>query len=379
MTPSSAGNRPGASRSDEERLARLRERHPFLDHLLRMQKHYSEVKGGQQAGAITYFGFLSFFPIMALAFFAVGWVANVFPDAQDALLDAIETVLPGIVGDGANEISLADIQDAAGAVGVIGLVGVLYSGLGWLSAMRDALFVVFEKPAYAQPSFVIGKLRDLITLALVGLVLVLSVGVSGGVTGFSEELLDLVGLDAELGWVLTAARGAGRTRCLHGALLRDVPPARRPRRTESIAVVRRALRSDRLRGAQAAVERAALPDRGAAGVPGVRHRADPAGLDQLLLPRRPVRRLLGLHDRRRPALRAASRGDEPACRRPEGVPSPEPTSRRRRTDRRREWVGRRAVSLGAWCSAASRRSRPDRESASRPARERPKPLGALGG
>ena len=284
----------------KERLARLRERHPFLDHVLRMQEHYSEVKGGQQAGAITYFGFLSFFPIMALAFFAVGWVANVFPDAQDALLDAIETVLPGIVGDGANEIALADIQDAAGAVGVVGLVGVLYSGLGWLSAMRDALFVVFEKPAYAQPSFVVGKLRDLVTLALVGLVLVLSVGVSGGVTGFSEELLDLVGLGAELGWVLTLLGALRRPPCLHGALLRDVPPARLARRTESIAVVGRTLRGDRLRGAQAALQRAPLPDRGAAGVPGVRHRADPAGVDQLLLPRGPVRRLVVLLVRRRP-------------------------------------------------------------------------------
>lgn len=187
----------------KERLAKVRERRPFLDHLLRMQEHYSEVKGSQQAGAVTYFGFLSFFPIMALAFFTVGYVARVFPDAQDALVDAINTVLPGIVGNGDNEIPLADIEDAAGAVGLIGLVGVLYSGLGWLSAMRDALFVVFEKPAFAQPGFVVGKLRDLVTLALVGVVLLLSVGVSGGVTGFSEELLDMVGLGAELGWVLT--------------------------------------------------------------------------------------------------------------------------------------------------------------------------------
>jgi membrane protein len=187
----------------KERLATIRERRPFLDHVLRMQEHYGAVKGSQQAGAITYFGFLSFFPIMALAFFAIGYVAEVFPDAQDALVDAINTVLPGIVGNGDNEISLTDIQDAAGAVGLIGLVGVLYSGLGWLSAMRDGLFVVFEKPAFEQPGFVIGKLRDLVTLALVGVVLLLSVGISGGVTSFSEELLDAVGLGTELGWLLS--------------------------------------------------------------------------------------------------------------------------------------------------------------------------------
>ncbi len=186
----------------KERLAEIRERRPFLDHLLRMQEHYGEVKGGQQAGGITYFGFLSFFPIMALAFFAVGYVSKVFPEAQDALVDAINTVLPGILGNDDNQLSLTDIEDSAGAVGLIGLVGVLYSGLGWLSAMRDGLNVMFEKPAFQQPNFFVGKLRDLVTLALVGVVLVLSVGVSGVVTSFSGELLDAVGLGTELGWLL---------------------------------------------------------------------------------------------------------------------------------------------------------------------------------
>jgi membrane protein len=187
----------------KERLATIRERRPFLDHVLRMQEHYGEAKGSQQAGAVTYFGFLSFFPIMALAFFAVGYISDVYPDAQDALVDAINTVLPGIVGEGDNEISLKEIQDAAGTVGLIGLVGVLYAGLGWLSAMRDGLFVMFEKPAFQQPSFVIGKLRDLITLVVVGVVLLLSVGISGGVTSFSKELLESVGLGTELGWLLS--------------------------------------------------------------------------------------------------------------------------------------------------------------------------------
>ena len=37
---------------------------------------------------MTYFAFLSFFPILALAFFVVGSVAAVFPDAQDNLVTA---------------------------------------------------------------------------------------------------------------------------------------------------------------------------------------------------------------------------------------------------------------------------------------------------
>ena len=63
-----------------------------------MQQHYGRVNAGSQAGAVTYFAFLSFFPILALAFFVVGYIARYFPDAQSNLVDGIEQVLPGMIG-----------------------------------------------------------------------------------------------------------------------------------------------------------------------------------------------------------------------------------------------------------------------------------------
>jgi membrane protein len=183
-------------------LARVRRRSPFVDHLIRMQEHYGKVNGSAQAGAVTYFAFLSFFPIMALAFFVVGYVARVYPAAQDNLVRAIQQVLPGIVGSGPGTISIRSIEHAAGTVGLIGLAGVLYSGLGWLSGMRSALEVVFAMPRSEQPNFFVGKLRDLVTLAIIGLVLLVSVGVTGLVVGYSDKVLDLVGLGHQLSWVV---------------------------------------------------------------------------------------------------------------------------------------------------------------------------------
>lgn len=194
----------------KDRPADLRARSPFVDHVVKMQEHFSELKGGQQAGGVTYFGFLSVFPVLALAFFVVGYVAKVFPDAQDSLLTAIDEILPGLVGDGANEIPLTDIQDAAGAVGLIGLAGVLYAGLGWLSSLQTALIVIFEMPERLQPSFVVAKVRDLLSLAVLGVVLLLSVTVSGVLTRTTEGILDLVGLDHGLGWLVALiALGVG--------------------------------------------------------------------------------------------------------------------------------------------------------------------------
>ena len=84
--------------SPAARLAAIRARRPWVDHLVRMQEHYGRVGASQQAGAATYFAFLSFFPILALAFFAVGWIAHVYPGARHALHQAINNVLPGLIG-----------------------------------------------------------------------------------------------------------------------------------------------------------------------------------------------------------------------------------------------------------------------------------------
>lgn len=186
----------------KRRLEGARERWPALDHAIRTVRHYSGVDGSQHAGGVTYFAFLSVFPVLALAFFAVGWIARVYPDANDALVKAIEDVLPGIIGDRDNEISLAEIEQAGRIVGPIGLAGVLYAGLGWLSALRSALVAVFEQPGRMLPGFVVGKARDLASLLILGVVLLTSVGVSGVATRVSGWILEQLGLGSELGWIL---------------------------------------------------------------------------------------------------------------------------------------------------------------------------------
>jgi membrane protein len=215
------------------RVHELRAEHPRLDHAVSTQEHYGDVKAGQQAGAVTYYGFLSVFPILALSFFVIGYVSRVYPDAQDTLVEAIDSMLPGIIGSGDNQLDLNDIEDAAGTVGLIGLVGVLYSGLGWLSALRNALITVFALPDRQQPSFVMGKVRDLVTLAVIGVLLLFAVAVTGIVSGFSEDVLDALGLGAELGWLvrlLTIALGLAANTLLFFLMYRLLAAPDLPRR-----------------------------------------------------------------------------------------------------------------------------------------------------
>jgi len=196
------------------RIAQVRQRSPLADHLMRMVEHYGKVEGNLLAGAVTYFGFLSFFPILALGFAVIGYVSIACPGARDSLISAIESIFPGIVSpthaDG--KISLADIENAKSAAGVIGFVGVLYSGLNWLSGLRTALQDVFVIPETKVRNFVVGKALDLLVLAILGAVLIVSVGLSGIAQGVTDKILGLVGLSsggfgAVLVWAIGFALG----------------------------------------------------------------------------------------------------------------------------------------------------------------------------
>jgi membrane protein len=177
------------------RVAALRERRPFVDHLLRTFDHYSVRDGNAQAGSVTFFAFLSFFPLLALAFFVVGYVSAVAPEVRGELVDTIEELFPGLIGTGNGQIPLSTFEEYAGRVGLIGLLTLLYTGSAWVSAMRRALGAMFVLPVEERLGFAPGKLRDLVALAVLGVVLVLSVSLSGAMAWFSEAILRALGLD----------------------------------------------------------------------------------------------------------------------------------------------------------------------------------------
>lgn len=206
----------------KERLREVRQRRPFIDHVIRMVEHYGHVKGSALAAAVTYFAFLSFFPILALAFAVIGLVSRAYPNADDDLLAALKDVLPGIIG-GQDGLDIATFQDNAPGVLSIGILLALYSGLGWLSGMRTALVEVFEEPAREQPNFVMGKARDVLALLTLGSVLIVSVAVSGVATKVATPILEYLGLGAgaaPLLWVFALALGLGASALLFFAFFK---------------------------------------------------------------------------------------------------------------------------------------------------------------
>lgn len=231
MATTQETKKPGLVARAKARFAEMRRRHPLLDHAARMLQHYGDVQGNVLAGAVTFFGFLSFFPVLALAFAVVGYLIGVYPEARDNVTMALQSVFPGLIGDGDDAaIQISVFEDAKVAAGVIGVVGLLYSGLGWLSGLRNALQAMFLVPKAERRNLVVGKLVDLSALAVIGLTLMVSVALSGAAAAFTTELLELVALDDVSGvgmraavWAIGIVLGIAASTVLFLAIFRILP------------------------------------------------------------------------------------------------------------------------------------------------------------
>jgi membrane protein len=218
----------------KQRVQDARRRRPLLDHLVRTLEHYGNVKGSALAAAVTYFAFLSFFPIIALAFAVIGFISGAYPNAERDLETVINDVLPGIVGEGDGQLSLDTLRESVPGIVSVGLLVALYSGLGWLSGMRTALIAVFEEPEKEHPNFFLGKLRDVLALLTLGTVLLLSVAVSGVATKLATPILELLGLGVGVEpvvWALGLALGLAASTLLFFAFFRVLAAPNVPARS----------------------------------------------------------------------------------------------------------------------------------------------------
>ncbi|WP_270074832.1 YihY/virulence factor BrkB family protein [Streptomonospora mangrovi] len=179
----------------------VRRRRPGVDHAVRAYERYADVQGDRLAAAVTYYAFLSFFPILALAYAAVGYAAAVEPAARDYLERALAEALPGL----SEGLPVAEIAAARTGAGVIGLLGLLYAGVGALGAVREALHRIWLKDVAGGPGLVLAKAADVVVMAVLGACLLGSVALTSVAQAATHWLLGWVGM-AESVVALAATR-----------------------------------------------------------------------------------------------------------------------------------------------------------------------------
>jgi membrane protein len=179
---------------------------PWVAHLLRMFTRFGDRLGSQFAAAITYFTLASLVPLLGVAFSVTGFVLAGRPDLIQDLKDQVTTVFEQSGGDLSAGINSA-IDNAINARLTVGLVSLalgLYTGIGWMANVREAVQAQFrpkweEDPADKE-SFFKAMGKDLLTLIVLGLGILLSIVLSAVGSAATGVVARLFGLD-DVGWI----------------------------------------------------------------------------------------------------------------------------------------------------------------------------------
>jgi membrane protein len=167
----------------------VRRRRPVIDHALRAYRRYTDDGGDRLSAAATYFAFLSFFPLVALAFSITGFVVDAYPDVQQELTKKINSYLPGL----ADKLDISTIGHAKVGAGLIGLFGLLLAGLAWIDALRDAIMIIWHQNVDTG-HVLTRRAKDIAILAGLGLIGFSSIAVTSVATSVSGTFLRWIGL-----------------------------------------------------------------------------------------------------------------------------------------------------------------------------------------
>jgi uncharacterized BrkB/YihY/UPF0761 family membrane protein len=149
----------------------LQRRHGVLGFPYAVVKKYGDDEGGRQAALITYYGFLSIFPLLLLGVAVLSRVLADNPDLRERLITAIvPEALRSTV-----EHSVATLPTSAVPF-VAGLIGLLFSGTGVVFSVYQTLNHVAGVPYRLRAGFVSRYVR---VFAMLGMLLLAAVAVGG--------------------------------------------------------------------------------------------------------------------------------------------------------------------------------------------------------
>ncbi|MGW4871386.1 YihY/virulence factor BrkB family protein [Streptomyces chartreusis] len=122
-------------------------------HAWRSYERMDRVKWTQLAAAMTFTSFIALFPLLTLA--AAIAAATLSQDQQDKLEDKLADQVPGI----ADQLNISGLVENAGTVGLIAGALLLFTGIGWVTSMRECLRAVWELPD-PEENPVLRKVKD---------------------------------------------------------------------------------------------------------------------------------------------------------------------------------------------------------------------------
>jgi membrane protein len=172
-----------------QRLDRYQREHRWLGFPLAVIYKFFDDRGPHLAAMVTYYAFVSLFPLLLLLFSALGFFLQGHAEVRHDIVQSVLRNFPTIGPDLKHNIETFRGSGLALAVGVI---GTLYGGLGAMQAAQASFNQIYGVPRNEQPNPLASRLRSL------GLLLLLGSGVLVS-TGGSAVLATANGISRQLG------------------------------------------------------------------------------------------------------------------------------------------------------------------------------------
>jgi YihY family inner membrane protein len=165
------------------RLDAFQRRHRWLAVPIAVIYKFVDDLGGYLASLITYYGFLSLFPLLLIFSTVLGFLLPGNPELQQQLIGSALSQFP-IIGD--QLTSSAQPLRGSGSGLAVGILVALYGGLGVAVAIQNALNQVWGVPVNKRPDPVRARLRSLALLGLLGVGVLLTTALSALATAGAE-------------------------------------------------------------------------------------------------------------------------------------------------------------------------------------------------
>lgn len=147
------------------RLDRWQRGRPWTAFPFAVVKKFGDDRAGNLAALVAYYSFFSIFPLLLVLTTVLGRVLADDPDLQAKVLDSALVQLP-VIGDQLRD-NVGGLPGSGLAL-AIGIVGAVWGGMGAVLAMQTALDGVWNVPLRRRPNLVVGRLRALAVLGLLG-------------------------------------------------------------------------------------------------------------------------------------------------------------------------------------------------------------------
>jgi len=150
-------------------------------------KKFQDDQAGKLAALISYYGFVSLFPLLLVFVTVLGFVLEGDPELQKKIVDGTLGQFPVL----SNQLHL-HLKGSPAAL-AIGIIGALLAGLGIMGATQHAMDRIWAVPFKERHDFLTSKLRGLAMLAVLGTLAVASTAAAGFVGAASHGTAAVVG------------------------------------------------------------------------------------------------------------------------------------------------------------------------------------------